>query len=76
MMANDEARFLQVIVDDDFNIIGTAQAGKMTLGDGEELRVGVVAAPGLRVIEIEVPESLAATEEAVELHAWLRSRLG
>jgi hypothetical protein len=75
-MTNDQARFLQVIIDEDFNIIGTAQGGKVTVGDGEELTVGAVAAPGQRVVEIEVPAELAATAQAVELHARLRSYLG
>ena len=75
-MANGQARVLQVILDDDFNIIGTAQGGKVTVGDGEELTVGAVAAPGQRVVEIEVPEEVAAAEQAVELHAQLRSHLG
>jgi hypothetical protein len=75
-MAKKASRTLQLILDEDFNIIGTAQGGTLEAGAGEEVTVGAVPQWGQQIVEIEVPEEIASADKAVELHAHLKTYMG
>ena len=66
-------RTLQVVLDEDFNIIGTAQGGTFKEPD---VTVGVIPAAGQHVVEVELPEEVASMRQPAELHARLRSYVG
>jgi len=66
-------RTLQVILDEDFNIIGTAQGGTFEEAD---VTVGVTPAAGQHVVEVELPEEVTSISQPAELHARLRSYVG
>jgi hypothetical protein len=49
---------LNVIVDREGNILGTAQVGIARLEDGRELEIGMVPGPGQTIHEVDVPDEL------------------
>jgi hypothetical protein len=66
---------LQVIFDEEFNIIGTAQIDPVKTSDGEEIVARLSPRSGQQLIEMEVHDDVAATEDGAKLHATLRSMM-
>jgi hypothetical protein len=66
---------LQVIFDEEFNIIGTAPMDPVKISDADEIVARLSPRSGQQLIEIEVPDDVAATEDGAKLHATLRSMM-
>jgi hypothetical protein len=66
---------LNVIVDREGNILGTAQVGIARLEDGTELEIGMVPEPGQTIHEVDVPDELRELSPE-EVHQRVAESIG
>lgn len=66
---------LQVLLDEEFNVIGTAQTGTVKISDGEEITAQLSPLSGQHVVEIDVPDDVASLQDGAKLHATLRTMM-
>lgn len=62
---------VHVLLDEDFNIIGTAQVDSQA-PDGDEVTAGLSPRPDQQMVEIEVPDDVMTSVDAASLHATIR----
>jgi hypothetical protein len=67
---------LTVITADDGTVIGSMRTGGMhAMSQGGPMRGGLLAGPGQKIQEIDVPDDLAAIEDGEKLHKEVQKHL-